>query len=395
VYFMPPVIRTVRRVATVATVTLLGTALLSTPAQAEEAIVGANSPDAIAGSYIVVFEADSTEADKVAASAKELVGADDVEAVFDSSVAGFAAKISASEARQVAADPAVDFVEQDRIMRLTDVQSNPPWGLDRIDQRSLPLSKSYRTSTRAAGVYAYIIDTGIRKDHQDFGGRAGYGANFVGDGKTYDCNGHGTHVAGTIGGMRYGVAKQAQLRGVRVLGCDGSGSLSDVIDGVDWVTTNAIKPAVVNMSLGGGYSAALNMAVKNSIASGLTYAIAAGNEDTSACSSSPAGVPQAITVGATDIRDRRASFSNYGQCLDIFAPGVNIVSASNVGTTGSSTMSGTSMAAPHVAGAAAMILAKSPYLSPASVHSLIVNRATTGKVVDRGYASPSRLLYTI
>jgi subtilisin family serine protease len=237
-----------------------------------------------------------------------------------------------------------------------------------------------------------VIDTGIMTSHSQFGGRAAVSYDAVG-GNGQDCNGHGTHVAGTIGGSTYGLAKGVKLRAVRVLDCNGSGSNSGVIAGVDWVRTHAVKPAVANMSLGGSASSALDSAVTNAITSGVTFALAAGNSNANACSSSPARVTAAITVGATTSGDARASYSNYGTCLDIFAPGSNITSAWTGG--GTNTISGTSMASPHVAGAAALYLAGNPGASPAAVRDALVNRATTNVVGGAGSGSPNRLLYTL
>ncbi|HET9517897.1 MAG TPA: S8 family serine peptidase, partial [Actinoplanes sp.] len=270
----------------------------------------------------------------------------------------------------------------------------PVWGLDRIDQRSLPLSSSYE-SRSAAAVTAYVLDTGVRVGHAEFGGRARNGWDFIdADAVANDCHGHGTHVAGTIGGATYGVAKDVEIVGVRVLDCHGSGSYSQIIAGVDWVTTHAVLPAVANVSLGGPGDRALDEAVQRSIAAGVTYAVAAGNDDTQACNDSPGRTPAAITVGATDSTDRRAWFSNYGRCVDIFAPGVRITSARHTSTTATTVMSGTSMAAPHVAGAAALVLAAAPTSTPAQVRDALVAQATAGTVAARGAGSPNLLLYT-
>ncbi|GIF35771.1 S8 family serine peptidase [Actinoplanes xinjiangensis] len=306
---------------------------------------------------------------------------------------GYLTEMTAAQARRVAADPSVRHVEVDRKVALTGTQKNPTWGLDRIDQRSRSLSHGYRPSADGDSVHAYVIDTGIRTSHRQFGGRAESGYDFVdGDVDADDCDGHGTHVAGTIGGSSYGVAKKAKLVAVRVLNCDGEGWISDIIDGIDWVTANAELPAVANMSLGGGYSPALDWAVENSIAAGITYVVAAGNEDSDARMSSPADVPAAVTVAATDSRDRRASFSNYGKGVDLFAPGVGIRSSVATSDTATAKYSGTSMAAPHVAGAAALILDAHPSYTPAQVQAKLIANATKGKVTDRA-GTPDRLLY--
>ncbi|MGI5398837.1 S8 family peptidase [Streptomyces sp. CA-135486] len=314
---------------------------------------------------------------------------------------GFSTTMSSGKAAKLAADPRVAYVEQNETVRLSATQSNATWGIDRVDQRNLPLSKTYTYNTTASNVNAYIIDTGIRTTHSEFGGRASVGTDTVGGGQNgQDCNGHGTHVAGTVGGKTYGVAKGVKLIAVRVLDCQGSGTTAGVIAGVDWVTANAKKPAVANMSLGGGASTSLDNAVKKSIASGVSYAIAAGNGNIlglpqNACNYSPARVPEAITVGATDSADRRASFSNYGTCLDLFAPGVNITSSWKDSDTATNTISGTSMATPHTVGVAALYLSTHATATPAQVRDMLVNGATNGKVQDPRTGSPNKLLYSL
>jgi subtilisin family serine protease len=352
-----------------------------TAAQAAEgSVLGADRAGAIPGRYIVTLNRPGASA----------LGVGDVVA---RTAAGYTASMTATEARRLAADPAVRFVEQDRIVRMSGTQTGPAWGLDRIDQRATAGSGTYTPSADGDGVHAYVIDTGIRITHTEFGGRASYGPDFVdGDASAADCNGHGTHVAGTIGGAHYGVAKKVRLVAVRVLDCWGEGTLSGVIAGVDWVTRHAVRPAVANLSLGGDHSASLDAAVQASINSGVTYAVAAGNENVDAAGSSPAGLSAAITVGATDGRDRRASFSNYGGVLDLFAPGVAIKSSVATSDTATAYYSGTSMASPHVAGAAALILDAYPADTPAQVRNLLVAAATTGKVTDRR-ASADRLLF--
>jgi subtilisin family serine protease len=271
---------------------------------------------------------------------------------------------------------------------------NPPWGLDRIGQRNLPLNQTYSYTTNGTGVNVYIIDTGIRRTHQQFAGRAFVGFDAIGDGQnTNDCNGHGTHVSGTVGGSTFGVAKNVHLFAVRVLNCNGSGTTSGVIAGVDWVTTNHISPAVANMSLGGGASTALDNAVINSINSGVTYAIAAGNSNTNAANSSPARVGAAITVGATTMTDARSSFSNFGSVVDIFAPGSSILSSFNTSDTATATLSGTSMATPHVAGVAARVLQGNPGFTPAQVRNEIVNTATLNHLSGIPAGTANRLLF--
>ena len=321
--------------------------------------------------------------------------------VYRHAVNGFNIETTEAVARALAADPAVAKVEEDGVMRAITTQTSPPWGLDRIDQRALPLNQTYSYANTGSGLKTYIIDTGIRTTHQQFGGRAIHGRDTVNnDGDASDCNGHGTHVAGTVGGSTYGVAKSTTLVAVRVLDCQGSGSTAGVIAGVDWVTGNhaAGVAAAANMSLGGGASSSLDTAVTNSINDGITYAIAAGNGDIfgnpqNACNSSPARVAAAITVSATNSSDQKASWANYGTCVDIFAPGVSIPSAWYTSDTATNTISGTSMASPHVAGVAAQYLQTNSSASPSAVANAIVSNSTTGVVSNPGTGSPNRLLY--
>ena len=342
----------------------------------------------IAGRYLVILDGGGSPLDVA-----NRAGVSPLR-TYRSAVVGFTAQLTSSQLASVRRNPAVAFVEPDQVFTASATQTmdgnGDPWGLDRIDQRSRPLSRSYTYTRSGSGVRAYIIDTGILTGHSDFGGRAQnvYDA-FGGNGQ--DCNGHGTHVAGTVGGATYGVAKSSLLRGVRVLNCSGSGSTSGIVAAVDWVRGNAIRPAVANLSLGGGYSSALNTAVSNLHNSGVFTAVAAGNESQNACNVSPASAATVYTTAASDRNDYRASFSNYGSCVDGYAPGVTIKSAWSNG--GTNTISGTSMASPHVAGVGA--LHKSTYgdSSSSSIVSWINSNATTSVIRSNVSGTPNRLLY--
>ncbi|MFD0006433.1 S8 family peptidase [Streptomyces sp. NPDC127178] len=381
-----------------ATAALVG-GLTSLPAQAAPAegnVLAAGSPTAIKDSYIVTLKK-SAGLKASSAAGKDLVKeyGGSVRRTFTKALNGYTAGLSATEARQLAADPAVASVEQNQRVHLADTtQTSAPWGLDRIDQSALPLSGTYTYPDSAgSGVTAYVIDTGVRITHQQISGRASYGYDAVdGDTTASDGNGHGTHVATTIAGSTYGVAKKAKIVAVRVLDNAGSGTTAGVIAGIDWVTNNHSGPSVANLSLGGGASTTLDTAVRNSIASGVTYAVAAGNSNANASSYSPARVTEAITVGATTSSDARASYSNYGSVLDIFAPGSSITAGWYTSDTATNTISGTSMATPHVAGAAAVYLANHTSATPASVASALTGGATTNVVTGPGTGSPNRLL---
>lgn len=390
--------RSTRRTTILGTV-VAATALVVTapPAAAVEEIIGVGDPSAIEGSYLVVYRDSAVSTRGVDALTDGLVAEYDVTAkhTFRHALHGFAGAFSEETAKRLAADPAVDYVQQDAEVSVADTQANPPsWGLDRIDQRELPLDHSYTYPNNAANVTAYVIDTGIRTSHREFGGRATWGTNTV-DTVNTDCHGHGTHVSGTVGGSSYGVAKGVRLIAVKVLDCDGSGTMSTVVAGVDWVTGHHTGvPAVANMSLGGSApQPALETAVRASIADGVTYAVAAGNEYGDACEHAPANIAEAITVSASDADDYRAVFSNYGTCSDIFAPGVDIASAWNGGDTDTRVLDGTSMATPHVAGAAALLLGTDPTLTPGRVADTLFTAATQDKINDAGPGTPNRLLF--
>ncbi|MBD3666668.1 MAG: S8 family peptidase, partial [Kangiella sp.] len=378
-----------------------------TGAYAGEFKAAAQPEKAVKGQYIVVLKDDAVTANmglfSSNASEQAIAMVSDnlsrkyqaqVQRTFTKAVKGGVFNMSEKAAQKLAQDPNVLLVEEDQIVSINATQNNATWGLDRIDQRNLPLSGSYTYNTTASNVNAYIIDTGILGSHSEFSGRFMGGYDFVdNDSNPNDCNGHGTHVAGTVGGSTYGVAKGVKLYGLKVLGCNGSGTNSGVIAGIDWVANNHVKPAVANMSLGGGASSATDNAVANLVASGVTVAVAAGNDNSNACNYSPAREPSAITVGSTTSSDSRSSFSNYGSCLDIYAPGSSITSAWSNG--GTNTISGTSMASPHVAGVAALYLANNPNATPAQVEAAIENAATSGKVTDAKSGSPNLLLYSL
>ncbi len=315
--------------------------------------------------------------------------------VYTAALEGFSATLNAGQLTALRHNPAVAYIEQDQEVSVSATQSGATWGLDRVDQRNLPLNGTYTYTPTGAGVRAYIIDTGINTTHNDFGGRATSGYDAVDGGAATDCNGHGTHVAGTVGSNTYGVAKGVSLVAVRVLDCAGSGTNSGVLAGMDWVTANHVKPAVANMSLGGGASTAIDDAVNRMHNAGVTVVVAAGNENQNACNVSPSRAANAVTVGATTSSDARASYSNYGTCVDVFAPGSNITSTWYNSNTATSTISGTSMASPHVAGIAALYLQGTPSATPATVTNALITTATTGVVTSAGTGSPNRLVYSL
>ncbi|MEV1289758.1 S8 family serine peptidase [Micromonospora sp. NPDC049679] len=385
-----------------AALTMLAAAAVPAAAAGPQGVIlNAGGDVAVADSYIVVFKDSSVTRTGVDAAARDLAALHGgrVGRTYSAALRGFEVQADAKKAARIAANPAVAYVQQNQTVTISGTQTNPPsWGLDRIDQRNLPLNNSYTYPTTAGTVHAYVIDTGVNFTHSDFGGRASSGYDAVDGGSADDCNGHGTHVSGTVGGSAYGVAKGVQLVGVRVLNCQGSGTTAQVVAGIDWVTANAVKPAVANMSLGGSADTAIDNAVSNSINSGVTYAIAAGNgnflgQRQNACNTSPARVPAAVTVGATQNNDAAASFSNYGTCVDILAPGVNITSAWYTDNSATNTISGTSMASPHVAGAAALVLAAHPSWNPQQVRDELVNTSTPDVVTNVGTGTPNRLLF--
>jgi subtilisin family serine protease len=350
--------------------------------------------------FIVVLNDSVSNASPVALEHSRRFGAD-VSYVYNSALKGYAATIAPNQLGALQADGRVAAVELDGEVAASTTQNGATWGLDRIDQHSLPLSGTFTYASTGAGVKAYVIDTGIRTSHNEFGGRAFDGTDAV-DGSlpAADCNGHGTHVAGTIGGSTYGVAKGVTLVAVRVLNCNGSGTTSGVIAGIDWVTADhqAGQPAVANMSLGGGASSALDTAVRNSIADGVSYAIAAGNGNIvgkaqDACKSSPARVTEAMTIGATSSNDQKASWSNYGNCVDWFAPGVSVTSSWSTSNTATNTISGTSMATPHTTGVAALYLQGNPTASPAAVRDALYAKTTKG-IVTSSKTANNHLLFT-
>jgi subtilisin family serine protease len=375
--------------------TIVGSPAAAAP---EAAILYAGAPGAIPDSYLVAFK-ERLSRSTVDARVNDLATRYDatVTRTYRSALSGFAATMTEQQARRLAADPSVSYVEQNRTLQLQADQNNPPsWGIDRIDQRNYPPDGTYNYEVTASAVRAYVIDTGIRISHNDFGGRASYGRDvYDDDGNASDCHGHGTHVAGTIGGAAHGVAKGVRLVAVRAAGCTGASSVEILVDGIEWVTDNHVKPAVANVSMGGAASQLIDDAVRGSIDAGVTYVVSAGNLDSNACQQSPARVGPAITAGATDRLDRRADFSNFGGCLDLFAPGVDIRSALHTSNTATGTKSGTSMAAPHVTGAAAMHLARNPSATPAQVRTALVDYATPNEVSNPGTNSPNRLLYRV
>ena len=356
----------------------------SRPIRQEPAPVVMAPANGIDGQYLVVL--------KPGVGPRRLAEISDLEPeqVYTSALNGFSAKLTQGQLNSLRYDPSVAYIEQDQVYTINTTQSGATWGIDRIDQRARPLSGTYTYTTTASNVTAYIIDTGIQANHSQFGGRAAAAYDYAG-GSGADCNGHGTHVAGTIGSATYGIAKGVRLRGVRVLNCQGSGTTSAIVAGIDWVRLNAQKPAVANMSLGGGLSSSLNTAATNLINSGVFLAVAAGNESQNACNVSPASASGTVTVAASTSTDARASYSNYGSCVDLYAPGSSITSSwINSGT---STISGTSMASPHVAGVAALYKGTFGDASSSTIASWLINNSTANVITGNPSGTPNRLLY--
>jgi subtilisin family serine protease len=366
--------------------------------------------DAVPGQYIVVLKDSAATLDgergraaRVADVAGDIAVRHRAKLVrtYRRVLRGFVVRADDRALARLLADPRVAYVEEDGIASIDATQSNATWGLDRIDQRNLPLSGTYTYDGTGAGVHVYIVDTGVLLNHSQFTGRMGNGYDAVtSGGNASDCNGHGTHVAGTVGGTTYGVAKGVTIHPVRVLPCSGQGPNSAVIAGMDWVVANHVKPAVINMSVSGPASQSVDDAASRIIARGITMVVAAGNDGVDACQRSPARVPAVITVGSTNSQDGRSIFqegrsSNYGPCLDLFAPGSSILSAVHTGSTATGTKSGTSMASPHVAGVAAQFLANNPSATPSQVTSAILAATTPNKVTDARTGSPNRLLYSL
>ncbi|MGA5194246.1 S8 family peptidase [Streptomyces exfoliatus] len=357
---------------------------------AEGTVHGLGAPGAVAGSFVVILDASANKADL----AKKYGGT--LQRAYGSEVNGFSASgLTVEEAKRLAADPAVGTVVQNKRFSIKETQEKPPsWGLDRIDQAATAGDEKYTYPDNGGeGVTAYVIDTGVRISHQDFGGRAQHGFDAVdNDDSADDGNGHGTHVAGTIAGTAHGVAKKSKIVAVRVLDDNGSGTTEQVVAGIDWVTQNHSGPSVANMSLGGGADEALDAAVKRAIASGVTFAVAAGNESADAGQGSPSRVPEALTVASSTKDDEQSDFSNFGAVVDLYAPGSDVTSAWNDSDTGTKTISGTSMAAPHVAGAAALYLAANTSATPADISAALTGAATADAIKNPSVGTANKLL---
>lgn len=392
---MPQILHLSRRTARLAAVVLcsalLAAGTAAVPAASAAPAAPVESPN---GRYLVQFAPGSDVAAEATAIRAQGIG---VVRTFETALRGAAIQASAAQAAALVRSGRAVAVEPDQAVTVSETQSNAPWGLDRADQQALPLSKTYSYEESGRGVSVYVVDTGILASHVDFGGRVTAGWTVKADGLgASDCNGHGTHVAGTIGGTVHGMAKSVTLVPVRALACDGSGFYSDIIAGLDWIAGDhrAGTPAVVNLSIGGPVSSTLDAAVQGVINDGIPAIVAAGNSAVDACNASPARTPSAVTVAASDSSDRQASFSNFGKCVDLYAPGVGITSAWHTSTTATAPLSGTSMATPHVAGAAALLLSSNPLLTPMQVADRLVSSAIGGVITGSGSGTPNRLLHT-
>ena len=347
--------------------------------------------DPVPGQYIVVLDASAEDSARVGRAVTEVAGGRVVDA-YDTALPAVVVRANEATARELDADPRVIAVYQDGYVTVGGTQTPAPWDLDRLDQAAVPLDSSFTVDDDGTGVHAYIVDTGVRPTHADLVGRVTTGLDVVGDGRPgYDCNDHGTFVAGLLGGTLFGVAKHVSIVSVRTMNCAGTGTFSGIIAGVDWITAHAQKPAVANMSLGGPTYAPLDAAVATSIGSGVVDVVAACNENVGACAVSPARLPAAITVGATDSTDQRSSFSNFGSCLDLFAPGTSVVSLLGSSDNGLGIGSGTSFASPLVAGIAALVLQRHPTFTASQITDAITDASVRGVVGSPGTGSPNRL----